>query len=73
VPERLRSTGQGVLALFAVSLGGITSSLMAGFLLEALGPAAPYAAGAGLALLLTAALPLWLPRPSRPQRREDRA
>jgi MFS family permease len=65
VPERLRSTGQGVYAMAGVSLGGICSSLIAGWLVDHVGEAAPFLAGGIGAALLTLALPLLLPAPRR--------
>ena len=61
VPERLRSTGQGVLAMVGVGLGGISSYLSAGWLFENVGPDAPYIAGGIGALLLGCAIPLLIP------------
>src|SRR5262245_26467357 len=66
VPERLRSTGQGLLTMLGTSLGGITSNLVSGWLLERVGPDAPYVAGGLGALALGALLPLALPPPGRP-------
>jgi PPP family 3-phenylpropionic acid transporter len=66
VPERLRSTAQGLLTMVGASLGGITSNLLAGWLLERVGPDAPYLAGGAGALALGALVPLALPRPRRP-------
>jgi PPP family 3-phenylpropionic acid transporter len=66
VPERLRSTGQGVLAMVGVSAGGITSNLSTGWLIEHVGPDAPYVAGGLGSLALAAMLPLLLPAPRRP-------
>lgn len=63
VPERLRSTGQGVYAMFAFSAGGILSNLISGWLVDHVGVAAPYAVGGIGALLLTLAHPLLLPTP----------
>jgi len=65
VPERLRSTGQGVLAMIGVSLGGMASNVSSGWLLEHYGPDAPYAVAGVGALALGALLPILLPRPSR--------
>jgi MFS family permease len=53
VPHRLRSTAQGMVAMTSVSLGGITSSLLAGWLIDHVGPLAPAQAGGVGALLLT--------------------
>jgi PPP family 3-phenylpropionic acid transporter len=66
VPERLRSTGQGVLAMAGVSLGGISSNLATGWLLEHFGADAPYIAGGVGALALGILVPLWLPPARRP-------
>ncbi len=64
VPERLRSTGQGILAMLGVSAGGISSNLGSGWLLEHYGVNAPYLVGGFGALLLAVLLPVLLPRPS---------
>lgn len=61
VPGRLRSTGQGILAMFGVSVGGVSSNLCAGWLLEHVGPDAPYVVGGLGALTLGILLPLILP------------
>jgi MFS family permease len=71
VPERLRSTGQGLLAVAGMSVGGIASNLASGWLLERVGPWAPYAAGGLGALLLAALLPVLLPAPRRPPLEAD--
>ena len=71
VPERLRSTGQGVLAMVGVSVGAITSTLGSGYLLEHAGPRAPYLVGGIGALVLAALVPLWLPPVTRPAPAED--
>jgi len=63
VPDRLRSTGQGILAMFGISLGGISSNLSAGWLLEHMGPDAPYVVGGFGAIALGALIPLILPPP----------
>lgn len=63
VPERLRSTGQGLLAMLGVSLGGFLSNLCAGWLIDHVGPGAPATLGGGAALVLGALCFAWLPRP----------
>jgi PPP family 3-phenylpropionic acid transporter len=68
VPERLRSTGQSLLAMVGMGFGGISSYVSSGWLLQHVGPDAPYVAGGVGALLLGAALPWLLPRPTRPLR-----
>ncbi|HXV35991.1 MAG TPA: MFS transporter [Myxococcota bacterium] len=65
VPEQLRSTGQAMLAMVGVSVGGIASYLGAGLLLDRLGADAPFLAGGVGALLLGAAVPLLVPRAAR--------
>jgi PPP family 3-phenylpropionic acid transporter len=71
VPERLRSTGQGLLGMVGVSCAGMFSSLCSGWLLEHLGPDAVYRIGGAGALLLGAALLFILPRPERPAAAPD--
>ena len=66
VPERLRSTAQGVLAMIGVSTGGIISNLASGWVLEQRGVDAIYLAGGVGAILLGALLPLIIPPPHRP-------
>jgi len=61
VPERLRSTGQGVLAMVGVSLGAVASHLGSGWLLEHAGARAPYLVGGIGSLLLAASIPWLLP------------
>jgi MFS family permease len=73
VPERLRSTGQGVLAMMGVSIGGIVSNLGAGWLLEHVGASAPYVAGGVGGIALALLIPLLLPRPHRPPPEPDEA
>ena len=67
VPERLRSTGQGVLAMLGISCAGVFSNIGGGLLLEHFGADAPFRVGGIGALLLGLALPLILPRPERPE------
>jgi PPP family 3-phenylpropionic acid transporter len=70
-PDRLRSTGQGLLAMVGVSVGGIASQLSAGWLLENVGPDAPYAAGGIGAITLVCLMPLLVPPASRPPQAAD--
>ncbi len=65
VPQRLRSTGQGMLGMIGISLGGISSYLAAGWLFETAGANAPYLAGGIGALVLGCAIPLIIPPPAR--------
>jgi MFS family permease len=65
VPERLRATGQGVMAMIGVSIGGFGSNLAAGWLLEHFGPKAPYLAGGLGALTLGCLVPVILPPATR--------
>jgi MFS family permease len=65
VPEALRSTGQNVLAMVGVSLGGLLSNLGAGVLLDLAGPDAPYRVGGVGALAVALLLPWLLPPPRR--------
>jgi len=62
VPERLRATGQGLLAMVGASFAGIASNAMSGWLLDAYGSTAPARMGGWLALLCACAVPLLLPR-----------
>ncbi len=62
VPPQLRSTAQASFAVVSVGIGGAASSLLAGWLLEVGGPAAPYwTAGVG-SLVLAFGVHRWLPR-----------
>ena len=61
VPPQLRSTAQSLLGTVAVGIGGMGSSLLAGWLLEHGGASAPYLAGGAGTLLLLALFPRWLP------------
>lgn len=65
VPERLRSTAQGALSMVGVSLGGICSSLAAGWLIEHVGATAPARIGGIGALALTLLIPALIPRPEK--------
>ena len=71
VPERLRSTGQNVLAMVGVSMGGISSNLTAGWLHDRFGIDAPYLVGGIAALLLAVTMPWLLPAPARPPEDES--
>ena len=73
VPERLRSTGQGFLAMAAMSLGGIVSSLCAGWLLEHVGSEAPYLYGGLGAIALALLLRWFLPATTAPVARKPRS
>ncbi len=65
VPERLRSTGQALLAMAGIGLGGIVSNTAAGWLLEHVGTDAPYLAG-GMGAIALGCLVRWiLPVPAR--------
>jgi PPP family 3-phenylpropionic acid transporter len=61
VPERLRSTGQGMLAMVGASLGGICSFLFTGWLMDYVGTDVPYIAAGTFALVLGCAIPLIIP------------
>lgn len=62
VPPQLRSTAQSLLGTIAVGIGGVGSSLLAGWLLDHGGPSAPYWAGGTGAFVLLLVLPRWLPK-----------
>jgi MFS family permease len=63
VPERLRSTGQALLSMVGMGIGGIVSNAGAGWLLEYVGPNAPYVVG-GIGALVIGSLVYWiLPSP----------
>ena len=61
VPERLRSTGQGLLAMIGISCGSIISNLSAGWLMDRFDPFAPAWIGGIGALAIAVALPFVLP------------
>ena len=65
VPESLRSTGQGLLAMVGVGVGGIISNTAAGWLLEHGGTNAPFLVGGIGALALGAAVGVILPAPQK--------
>ncbi len=64
VPAQLRSTAQSLLSMMGIGLGGITSSLVAGVLVDRLGPNAPAQAG-GIGALVVA-LAMWRLLPGHP-------
>jgi PPP family 3-phenylpropionic acid transporter len=59
VPERLRATGQGLLATAGVGLGGILSNAACGWLIDHIGIDATYAIG-GLGGLLLGGATAWI-------------
>ena len=64
-PAQLRSTGQALFGMIGMGLGGSSSSLLTGWLLEHAGITAPYLAGGIGALTLTLFLPRLLPLPNQ--------
>jgi len=66
VPERLRSTGQGLMAT-CVHFGAMMSAIVAGGLVQTFSIEAPYRAGGLLAFSLLCAMPWLLPEPRRPE------
>ncbi|MGI9432571.1 MAG: MFS transporter, partial [Myxococcota bacterium] len=67
VPERLRSTAQGVLGMVGGSVAGMLSIALGGALIEHVGVDAPYRIGGAGAVALGALTWLLLPRPVRPE------
>jgi PPP family 3-phenylpropionic acid transporter len=65
VPQQLRSTAQGMLAMAGVGVGGILSNVAAGALLEHAGPRVPYFVGGCGATVLGLLVFRLLPAPSR--------
>jgi PPP family 3-phenylpropionic acid transporter len=65
VPERLRSTGQALLATLGVGCGGMISNLVSGWFLQYEGANAPYLLGGVGAIALSAATGWILPEPRR--------
>ena len=61
IPERLRSTGQGLLTMVGPSIGGILSTTVGGWLMDAFGPDAPYLIGGLGALGMACLAPVLLP------------
>ena len=67
IPERLRSSGQALLATVGIGAGGILSNLASGWLFDHVGARATYL-GCGVGALALGAAVAWiLPRPSRPE------
>ena len=64
-PERLRSTGQGLMAMIGISLGGVLSNLGSGWLVDHVDPTAPARIGGIGAMLLFCLTPWLLPRVDR--------
>ena len=60
VPERLRASAQGFLAMLGYSLAGMLSSVWCGYALDAFGVDAPYRWGGLFALALAGSAPFWL-------------
>ena len=71
VPERLRSTGQGLLATAGVGLGGILSNASCGWLIDHIGIDLTYAIGGIGGIALGAAVPWILPQPHVPTQDHD--
>jgi PPP family 3-phenylpropionic acid transporter len=65
VPERLRSTGQTFLTTIGFGIGGIASTTIAGWLIDAFGASAPYLGGGIGALILGMSAWMILSRPTR--------
>lgn len=59
IPARLRSTGQALLSMVGMAAGGIASNAAAGWLLEHVGPNAPYIAS-GLGAFILGSLVWWI-------------
>jgi len=65
VPEPLRSTGQGLLAMVGIGLGGILSNTLTGWLIDRAGVDLPFLLGGIGAVLLGCAVPWVLPAQDR--------
>jgi MFS transporter, PPP family, 3-phenylpropionic acid transporter len=65
VPDRLRSTAQGILAMVSVGVGGIISNAATGWLLDRSSITLPYLLGGIGALILGAATAIILPVPRK--------
>jgi len=72
VPERLRSTGQSLLSVMSIGIGGTLSTIGSGALLHAYGPDAPFLVGGIGAIVLGLAATILLPRPGRLVLERDR-
>ncbi len=62
VPERLRSTGQGLLTMVGPSIGGILSITLSGFLIDHFGVTTPYILGGIGAIGMCCIAPILLPK-----------
>jgi PPP family 3-phenylpropionic acid transporter len=71
VPERLRATGQGLLATVGVGLGGILSNAAAGWLIDRIGIDATYAIGGVGGILLGLSVTWVLPEPNPQMHTKD--
>jgi PPP family 3-phenylpropionic acid transporter len=65
VPARLRSTSQGLNATAGVGIGSSLSNVATGWLMDHVGPDAPFVVGGAGTLLLALLIPLVLPAPRR--------
>jgi PPP family 3-phenylpropionic acid transporter len=61
VPESLRSTGQSLLSMLGVGIGGIASNTLSGWLIDAHGVNVPFIAGGLGGIALACAVPWVLP------------
>ena len=64
-PDRLRSTAQALVAVVGLGFGGIASNTIAGWILQHLGPSAPYLIGGAGALAMGLSIQGILPRVKR--------
>jgi MFS family permease len=67
VPERHRSTGQGLGAVAGPGFGAIVSNVVAGWLMDHASAGAPFVIGGAGSLLLVLMVPVILPPPRRPE------
>jgi MFS family permease len=70
IPERLRSTGQGLLTTLGGSIGGIISVTVSGTLMDRFGADFPYLLGGLGAIAVGCAAPLVLPTVPRTGKRD---